>query len=233
MVHFVSRAGLDIAGLGPERLRQLLTAGLIRNASDLYDVRVEQLLPLERFAETAATGLIEAIAASKQQPLRALLVALGIRHVGSAAAKLLARRFGSMAALRAAPPASIESLDGIGPAISQSLLEYFADPVHSALLDTLARHGVAQLEDAEAPTDGPRPFEGRIVVLTGSLPTLSRSRATELIERAGGAVKSSVSSKTTLVVAGSEAGDKLAKAEALGIPVIDEAELLRQLGPGA
>jgi len=233
MVHFVSRAGLDIAGLGPERLRQLLTAGLIRNAGDLYSLTAEQLLPLERFADTAANALVEAITASKQQPLRALLVALGIRHVGSAAAKLLARRFGEMAALRAAPPTAIESLDGIGPAISQSLQEYFADPVHAALLDTLAHHGVAQGEAAEGPVDGPRPFEGRIVVLTGTLPTLSRSQATELIERAGGTVKSSVSKKTSLVVAGSEAGDKLAKAEALGVPVIDEAELLRQLGPGA
>lgn len=233
MVHFVSRAGLDIAGLGPERLRQLLTAGLIRNVGDLYSLTADRLVPLERFADTAANGLIEAIEASKQKPLRSLLVALGIRHVGSAAAKVLARRFGSMTALRAAPSEAIESLDGIGPAISQSLQEFFADPAHAELLDTLARHGVAQQEGDDGPVDGPRPFEGLIVVLTGTLPTLSRSRATELIERAGGAVKSSVSKKTSLVVAGSEAGDKLAKAEALGIPVIDEAELLRQLGTGA
>lgn len=233
MVHFVSRQGLDIAGLGPERLHQLLVAGLVRTVADLYTLTPEQLLPLDRYAETAAHGLVEAIAASKQKPLRALLVALGIRHVGAAAAKLLARRFGSLAALREASVEAIEALDGIGPAISGSLREYFDDPVNAALLDALAAHGVAQVEDVEVAPDGPRPFEGRIVVLTGTLPTLSRAEATARIERAGGAVKSSVSKKTSVVVAGAEAGEKLAKAEALGVEVIDEDELLRRLGGGA
>ncbi|MDZ4389183.1 MAG: NAD-dependent DNA ligase LigA [Gemmatimonadales bacterium] len=231
LVHFVSRQGLDIGGLGPERLRQLLEAKLISSAADLFTLTVEQLLPLERFAELAATGLVEAIAASRQRPLHALLVALGIRHVGGTAAKLLARRFGTLAALRAAAPAEVEALDGIGPAISRSLQEYGADPVNAALLDRLTELGVAQMEPGIEVGDGPRALAGVIVVLTGSLPTLSRGAATALIERAGGTVKSSISSKTALVVAGSDAGEKLAKARALGIEVIDEAELLRRLGP--
>jgi DNA ligase (NAD+) len=230
-VHFVSRQGLDIGGLGPERLRQLLEAKLISSAADLFTLTVEQLLPLERFAELAANGLVEAIAASRQRPLHALLVALGIRHVGGTAAKLLARRFGTLAALRAAAPAEVEALDGIGPAISRSLQEYGADPVNAALLDRLTELGVAQVEPGIEVGDGPRALAGVIVVLTGSLPTLSRGAATALIERAGGTVKSSISSKTALVVAGSDAGEKLAKARALGIEVIDEAELLRRLGP--
>lgn len=231
LVHFVSRQGLDIGGLGPERLRQLLEAKLISSAADLFTLTVEQLLPLERFAELAANGLVEAIAASRQRPLHALLVALGIRHVGGTAAKLLARRFGTLAALRAAAPAEVEALDGIGPAISRSLQEYGADPVNAALLDRLTELGVAQVEPGIEVGDGPGALAGVIVVLTGSLPTLSRGAATALIERAGGTVKSSISSKTALVVAGSDAGEKLAKANALGIEVIDEAELLRRLGP--
>ncbi|MDX2207468.1 MAG: NAD-dependent DNA ligase LigA [Gemmatimonadales bacterium] len=231
LVHFISRQGLDIGGLGPERLRQLLEAKLISSAADLFTLTVEQLLPLERFAELAANGLVEAIAASRQRPLHALLVALGIRHVGGTAAKLLARRFGTLAALRAAAPAEVEALDGIGPAISRSLQEYGTDPVNAALLDRLTELGVAQLEPGIEVGDGPRALDGVIVVLTGSLPTLSRGAATALIERAGGTVKSSISSKTALVVAGSDAGEKLAKARALGIEVIDEAELLRRLGP--
>lgn len=231
LVHFVSRQGLDIAGLGPERLRQLLEAGLISSAADLYTLTVEQLLPLERFAETAAVGLVEAITASRQRPLHALLVALGIRHLGAAAARLLARRFGTLTALRSAAPPEIEALDGIGPAISGSLGEFIADPVHAELLDRLTELAVAQLEPGSESPDGPRPLAGVIVVLTGSLPTLSRSKATALIERAGGTVKSSISSKTALVVAGSEAGEKLAKAVSLGIEVVDEAALLRRLGP--
>lgn len=231
LVHFVSRQGLDIGGLGPERLRQLLEAGLISSAADLFTLTVEQLLPLERFAELAATGLVEAIAASRQRPLHALLVALGIRHVGGTAAKLLARRFGTLAALMAAAPAEVEALDGIGPAISRSLQEYGTDPVNAALLDRLTELGVAQVEPGIEVGDGPGALAGVIVVLTGSLPTLSRGAATALIERAGGTVKSSISSKTALVVAGSDAGEKLAKARALGIEVIDEAELLRRLGP--
>jgi DNA ligase (NAD+) len=229
LVHFVSKAGLDIEGLGPERVRQLLDAGLVHDAAGFFSLTTAQLLDLEGFAEQSATALVAAIAAARERPLHALLTALGIRHVGTVAAKVLARRFGTLPALRAASAEALEALDGIGPAISGSLLESFGDPDTVAMLDHLAALGVAQ-EEQGVQIDGPRPLDGQILVLTGTLPTLSRAEATQRIEAAGGVVKSSVSKKTAVVVAGAEAGDKLARAEALGIEVIDEPELLRRLG---
>jgi DNA ligase (NAD+) len=231
LVHFVSKGGLDIDGLGPERVRQLLDAGLIRNAADLFDrdkLTVEQLLTLDGFAEASAAALIAAIDAARGRPLRALLSGLGIRYVGAVAAKALARRFGTLEQLRAATAADIESIDGLGPAVSGALAEFGADPDNAALLDRLAVLGVATHEDAGT-AGGPTPLAGQIFVLTGTL-TLARREVAERIEAAGGVVKSAVSKKTTAVVAGADAGDKLAKATALGIEVIDEAELLRRLG---
>jgi DNA ligase (NAD+) len=213
-------------------VRQLLEADLIHDAAELFDLTVEQLTPLEGFAEQSATALVEAIDAARQRPLRALLTALGIRHVGATAAKLLARRFGTMDALRQASADELEALEGIGPAIASSVVEHLAAPEHQPVLDALASHRVAQVEPGVA-HDGPRPLAGKIYVLTGTLPTLKRNDAAERIEAAGGTVKSSVSKKTDTVVAGTDAGDKLTKAEALGIEVIDEAELLRRLGTGA
>jgi DNA ligase (NAD+) len=231
LMHFVSKVGMDIAGLGPERLRQLLEAGLVQDAADIYGVTEAQLLTLEGFAEQSARALVEAIGASKQQPLRALLVALGIRHLGPAAAKVLARRFGSLAALRAGTLEEFTACEGIGPTIGASLAGWLADPENAALLDRFEALGVGTGQ--EAASAAAQTLAGAIVVLTGTLPTLSRAEAAARIEAAGGAVKSSVSRKTTFVVAGAEAGDKLAKAQSLGIEVIDEAELLRRLGPGA
>ncbi len=232
LVHFASRSALDIEGLGPERIGQLLEAELIRNAADLYDLTAEQLVALEGFAEQSATALVEALAQSKHRPLRSLLVALGIRHVGTAAAKTMARHFRGMARLRAANEEQLLTLNGIGPTIAASVVSFCADDRRRELLDALAAHGVAQSEDGEGPVDGGA-FAGRIVVLTGTLPTLSRPEATARIERAGGTVTSSVSKKTSVVVAGDEAGSKLDKARQLGVEVIDEAELLRRLESGA
>lgn len=230
LVHFASRGGMDIQGLGPERIRQLLDAGLLKTASDLYRISADQLQSLEGFAEQSAQALVDAIAESRSRPLRLLLTGLGIRHVGSTVAKLLARRFGSMSALRSASEDEITALDGVGPVIGNSLVAFFADPPSSALLDDLEKLGVAQTEGSSGAAAGDQPLAGKIYVLTGTLPTLKRGRATELIEAAGGTVKSSVSRKTDTVVAGDDAGDKLAKANELGIEVIDEAELLRRVG---
>jgi DNA ligase (NAD+) len=232
LVHFVSRGAMDISGLGPERLRQLLEAGLVADAADLYHLTAESLLQLEGFAEQSARSLIEAIATSKSRPLRALLVALGIRHVGASAAKGIARAFGALAALRQADAAALESIEGIGPTIASSVAAFVADESSAALLDRLEAAGVA-LREAPAGSEGPRPLAGLRVVLTGALPTLSRGEATARIEAAGGTVTSSVSKKTDLVVAGADAGEKQAKAEQLGITIIDEAELLRRLAPEA
>lgn len=233
LVHFASKGGLDVEGLGPERLRQLLDAGLLKGPADLFTIEAEQLTALEGFAKQSAQALVAAIEAAKQRPLRALITALGIRHVGTTAAKLLARRFGTMHSLRQATTGQLLALEGIGPTIAESVVQYLADDAVSRLLDALEARGVAQSEGGSTAVSGPQPLAGRIYVLTGSLPTLKRGEATELIEALGGTVKSSVSKKTDTVVAGDDAGDKLAKATELGIEVIDEKELLRRTGRGA
>ncbi|MCU0649160.1 MAG: NAD-dependent DNA ligase LigA [Gemmatimonadaceae bacterium] len=231
IVHFASRKAMDIEGLSYERIQQLLHAGLIATAADLYDLSDDQLAALDRFAETSARNLVQAIAASKAQPLSRLLFALGIRHVGETAARLLARQFGTMPALRAATVADINAIHGIGEAIAQSVVDFFASDTGAALVDALAAHGVCMDEPNAVVAEGP--FTGKTIVLTGTLPTLSRGEATALIERLGGKVTSSVSKKTDLVVAGADAGSKLEKATQLGVAVIDEAELLARAGAAA
>ena len=231
LVHFAARDALDVRGLSYARILQLLDAGFVRTPADLFAITVEQLLTLERFAAKSAQNLVDAIAAAKQQPLSRLLFALGVRHVGATAAQLLAREFGSLPALRqalAAPDAAerVGKIRGIGRTIAESAVAYFTDPSAQPLLDALEREGVALVEPRAVETSGA--LRGRTVVITGTLPTLSRSAATELVESAGGRVTSSVSKATSFVVAGEEAGGKLEKARALGIEVIDEAELLRR-----
>ncbi|HMS03806.1 MAG TPA: helix-hairpin-helix domain-containing protein, partial [Gemmatimonadaceae bacterium] len=194
---------------------------------DLYALRVEQLVALERFAEKSAENLVAAIDASRAQPLSRLLFALGIRHVGAQAAQLLARRFGTLDALAAASLEEITAVRGIGEVIAQSVRRFFDDPTSQALLEKLRGHGLT-FSEPEA-QQASATLEGATVVITGTLPTLSRSDATELVERAGGRVTGSVSKKTTFVVAGADAGSKLEKAQALGVEVIDEAELRRRV----
>jgi DNA ligase (NAD+) len=228
LAHFASRDGMDIRGLSYQRLEQLIAASLVNDAADLYALTAEQVMSLDRFAEKSAEQLVAAIDASRQQPLARLLNALGIRHVGAESAKLLARSFGTMDALAKASVEEIEALHGVGRTIGESVHAWFADPTGSALIARLAKAGLRMDEPRAVAADGV--FKGLKVVLTGTLPTLSRGQATELVENAGGKVTSSVSKATDLVVAGAEAGSKLEKAEQLGITVIDEAELLRRLG---
>jgi len=190
---------------------------------------VEPLVELDRFAEQSAALLVKAIEDTRRRPLSTLLFALGIHHVGKSVALLLARRFGSLTALRDATEAEITAVPGVGPVIAAAVHKFFRTPHHRRLVDRLERLGLEMTEPDAAVANGP--FAGLSVVLTGTLPTLSRSEAGALIERAGGHVTGSVSKKTSLVVAGEEAGSKLEKARALGIPVIDEAELLRRLAP--
>jgi len=227
LAHFASRDGLDIRGLSYQRLEQLIAAGLVHDAADLFTLTVEQVQGLERFAEKSAEQLVAAIAASRQQPLSRLLNALGIRHVGAESAKLLARSFGTMEALARASAEEIEALHGVGHTMSESVHAWFADPAAACLVARLAAAGMRMDEPRAVAADGV--LKGLKIVLTGTLPTLSRGEATERIENAGGKVTSSVSKATDLVVAGAEAGSKLEKATQLGIPVIDEAELLRRL----
>ena len=227
LAHFASRDCLDIDGLSYQRIAQLIEAGLVHDAADLYALRVEQLVALERFAEKSAENLVAAIDASRAQPLSRLLFALGIRHVGAQAAQLLARRFGTLDALAAASLEEITAVRGIGEVIAQSVRRFFDDPTSQALLEKLRGHGLT-FSEPEA-QQASATLEGATVVITGTLPTLSRSDATELVERAGGRVTGSVSKKTTFVVAGADAGSKLEKAQALGVEVIDEAELRRRV----
>ncbi|HEU5050783.1 MAG TPA: NAD-dependent DNA ligase LigA, partial [Gemmatimonadales bacterium] len=231
IVHFAGRDAMDIRGLGYERVRQLLTEGLIEDVADLYLLDVDRLVQLERFAQQSAAQLVQAIAASKAQPLSLLLFGLGIRHVGKTVAQLLARRFGTMDALMDASAETIADVTGIGPTIADAVTRFFAERRNRNLVERLRKAGLTFSEPTAAPAEGP--LTGRTYVLTGTLPTLSRARATELIERAGGRVAGSVSRKTDAVVAGEDAGSKLEKARSLDVEVIDEAELLRRVGESA
>jgi DNA ligase (NAD+) len=227
LVHFASRDAMDIRGLSYARLEQFLEASLIADAADLYDLTVEQLLTLERFAEKSAENLIAAIAASKAQPLSRLLFALGIRHVGAIAAQLLARQFGTLDALAAASAEEMASVRGIGDTIALAVRAYFDDPAARVLIDKLEARGLTTREAQPAASGGA--LKGKTVVITGTLPTLSRAAATALVEAQGGRVTSSVSKATSFVLAGADPGSKLEKAHTLEVEVIDEEELLRRV----
>lgn len=228
IVHFASRDAMDVRGLGYERVRQLLDAGLIRDVADLYHLTVEQLTQLDRFAEQSAGQLVAAIEASKARPLSLLLFGLGIRHVGKTVAQVLARHFGSMAALGRATREEIEKVPGVGPTIAEAAEEYFRTESNRRLVERLTGAGLTLTEPGAVQSGGQ--LAGRTYVITGTLPNLSRPQAAGLIEQAGGRVAGSVSRKTDAVVAGTEAGSKLEKARELGVEVIDEAELLRRVG---
>ena len=231
LVHFTSRGAMDIRGLSYARIQQLVENGLIHDPGDLYALTINQLLELEGYAEKGAKGLVDAIAQSRSQPLSRLLNGLGIRHVGEIAAKLLASHFGTMDRLMAATEEEISRVRGIGGIIAAAVTGYFTDPAAKELIAKLRAAGVNLTEPQTAAAEGP--FSGMSVVITGVLPTLSRAKAGEMVERAGGRVTGSVSKSTSFVVVGEDAGSKLEKARSLGIETIDEAELLRRAGGGA
>ncbi len=228
IVHFASRGAMDIRGLGPERVRQLLDAALIRDVSDLYHLRATDLVGLPRFAAQSAEQLVQGIAASRSKPLSALLFGIGIRHVGATVAELLARHYGTLDALKAATAEDIAGIPGVGSTIAEAVASFFHDPSNRKLLERLAESGLTLSEPRAIRSGGP--LAGQTYVLTGTLPTLSRSEATALIESAGGRVGGSVSKQTSAVVAGESAGTKLEKARTLGIEIIDEAELVKRAG---
>ena len=231
IVHFASGEAMDIRGLGYERVRQLLEEGLIHDVADLYQLRAEELVKLERFAEQSASQLIAAIEQSKERPLSTLIFGLGIHHVGKTVAVLLARRVGTMEALLAATEDELNAVPGIGPTIAAAVVAFFHERRNRRLVERLAAAGVGLAEPRAVAQGGP--LEGKTYVLTGNLPTLSRQAATDLIEQAGGRVTGSVSKKTDAVVVGLEPGGKLDKAKDLGVEVIDESELLRRIGATA
>jgi len=227
MVHFASRSAMDIRGLSYARIQQLLEAGVVRDVADLYALTAEDFLALDGYQQKSASSLVTAIAASREQPLSRLLAALGIPHVGETAARLLARHFGTLDALASATREQISEIRGLGDVIADSVAGYFHDPSARALLRKLSAAGVTTVEPTTAAASGA--LAGETVVITGTLPTLSRAEATALIEAHGGRVTSSVSRATTFVLAGDEAGGKLDRARALGVPVVGEPELLRRL----
>ena len=230
--HWVSKGALDIDGMGSKLIEQLVGKGLVRSIPDLYRLDRALLASLERMGEKSAAQLVAALQASRQQPWPRLLYGLGIHHVGEVNAKALARAFPSAAALGAAALSdreAITAIHGIGAEIAQSLQQWFATPANGRLLEDLADLGL-QLEAEVQPTAAAAPLAGLTFVLTGTLPSLSRSQAQALIEAAGGKVSSSVSKKTSYVVAGAEAGSKLSKAESLGVAVLDERGLRDLLG---
>ena len=225
LVHFASRGAMDIRGLSYARITQLIDAGLVHDAADVYDLTAPQLVELERFAEKSAQQLVEAIDASKAQPLSKLLFALGIANIGEIAAKQIAKHFGTMDAIAAASVDDVLAIHGMGDTLAESLVSWFSDEKARKLIDRLRERG---LTFDEPQTHTGSALKGAAVVITGTLPTLSREQASALVESNGGRVASSVSKKTSFVVAGEEAGSKLEKARQLGVEVIDEAELLRR-----
>jgi len=225
--HFASKASLDIDGLGEEIVDLLLTRGLIKTIPDLFRLKVEDLLPLKKSGELWATNLVNGIAARRTADLWRVIHGLGIPQVGAASAKDLARRFRSLEALAAASLNDLVQIDGFGEKTAEAVRTWFSDEANRALVADLIAVGVTPTAPAEGAAGGA--LAGKTVVLTGTLPTLSREQATELIEAAGGKVSGSVSRKTHYVLAGEEAGSKLEKAKSLGVPVITEAEFMALL----
>lgn len=221
LIHFTSRDAMDIEGLGPAVLEQLLNAGLIKNIDDLYSLDYEEVAKLERTGEKSVNNLKTAIENSKQNDLARLIFAFGIRHIGNKAAALISESFGSMEAVLNASEADFEAIDGFGEVLAKSAHEFFALNETRAMTERLRARGVNMKSLKEVKDNR---FAGMTFVLTGTLPTYSRSEASAIIESFGGKTSSSVSKKTTYVLAGEDAGSKLDKANKLGVTVIDENE---------
>lgn len=225
LIHFAGKSALDIDGMGRETVRLLMEQSFISDSDDIFELTKDELLTLEGFEETKANNLITAIKSTKKVPLDRLLVGLSIPHVGDETAFLLAAHFVTLTELKNASEATLSNIDGIGPIIGKSVSDWFKDKNNQALLARLTKH--FKIQKVEAPAKGP--LTGQTVVVTGTLPTLSREEAEAHVRRAGGKASSSVSSKTSFVVAGENAGSKLADASRLGVSVIDEAEFLKKL----
>ena len=227
LLHFAGRRAMDIDGLGAAVVDQLVDRGLVSDFADLYGLEQSALENLDRLAEKSAGNLVEAIARSRERGLARLLFGLGIRHVGERAAALLAAHYGSFGALAKASTEELADIHDVGPVIAESVSQFCAHAENRRTLDRLSEAGVRLDEDPAAtpPSDAAQPLAGKVFVLTGTLPNLKRSDAQALIEAAGGRVTSSVTRKTDYVVAGSDPGSKLQRAEDLNIPVLDEEQL--------
>lgn len=228
LIHFVSRDAMNIDGCGPSVINALLDAGLVRDAADLYSLRKDDLLKLERMGEKSADNLLAALDESKKNELDKLLFALGIRHVGAKVARILATEFGSMEKLQQAQPEELAQIRDIGDKIAESAVTWLNVPANIDLVERLAAAGLTMTFTPPASQED-NPFFGKTLVFTGTMPTLGRAEAKTMAQDVGAKVSGSVSKKTDYVIAGAEAGSKLEKAQQLGVTVIDEAEFLRLL----
>ncbi len=226
LIHFAGKSAFDIDGCGRETIRTLMEHDLVADFDDLFELTKDELLALEGFEELKATNLLAGIDAARMVPLDRLLIGLSIPHIGEENAYLLATKLGTLAKLRHASATALSKIEGIGPIIGEAVAAWFAAQENKELLERLQKH--IKVQKVEAPEAGP--LEGRSVVVTGTLPTLSREGAEALVRRAGGKPAGSVSKKTSFIVAGEAAGTKLAKARELDIPVLDEAAFLKKLG---
>ncbi|HBX75333.1 MAG: NAD-dependent DNA ligase LigA [Acidaminococcaceae bacterium] len=229
LIHFASRDAMDIEGCGPAVISQLIEADLVKNPADLYALKEEQLLTLERMGKKSADNLLKAIEKSKQQGLDKLLFALGIRHIGAKGGRLLALQYKSMDALMEASAEELTGIKDIGAVVAESVVTWFANPQNQELVARLKQAGL-NMEMQTRNVNEEHPFYGKTLVFTGTMPTLDRATAQTMAQDVGAKVSGSVSKKTNYVIAGSEAGSKLEKARALGVAIIDEAEFLRLLG---
>jgi DNA ligase (NAD+) len=226
LIHFAGKSALDINGLGRETVKLLMEHDLLSDFDDIFELTKDELLALPGFEETKAANLIKGIEGAKKVSLDRLLIGLGIPHVGGETAYLLATRFPTLTQLGKASEESLSSVDGIGPIIGKSVAEWFSDKSSHALIARLEKH--LKIKKVVAPATGP--FTGLTFVITGTLPTLSREEAEALVKKAGGKTSSSVSSKTSFVIAGENPGSKLAKAQELGVPVLSESAFQAKLG---
>ncbi len=230
LLHFAGRRAMDIEGLGDKLVEQLVDGGIVRTLPDLYTLGVAKLAALERMADKSAANVVAAIAASRQTTMARFIFALGIRHVGEATARDLARHFGGIDRLMDASLDELLQVNDVGPVVAHSIRTFFEQPHHREIVHALRAAGVGWDEHAGAAAAPAGILAGKTLVLTGTLPTLTRDEARALIEAAGGKVAGSVSKKTHFVVAGEEAGSKLDKAREIGVPVLDEAGLRALLG---
>ena len=229
LLHFASRNAMDIEGLGEKLVDQLVDNGVVKMASDVYQLTIPVLANLEHMAEKSAGNVIAAIEKSKKTTLAKFIYALGIRNVGEATAKDLSRYFGNLDQLLSADEDTLKQVPDVGPVVAQSITEFFREPHNCEIIDRLRRLGVAWEEGGSQVVVSKSGISGKIFVLTGGLPNLTREEAKERIEAMGGKVSNSVSKKTDYVVAGADSGSKLAKATALGVTIIDEGKLLNLL----
>jgi len=223
LLHFASRGVMNIDGMGEALVDQLVDRGIVRNVADLYDLTVDKLVNLERMGVKSASNVIRNIDSSRQNPMPRVIAALGIRFVGERTAVLLAEAFGSIEAIAHAPLDDLQLAEEVGPKVAEAVVQYFSDPGNRELVSRLRKAGLQFTYASTRPKVGP--LHGRTLVITGTLPTLSRDEARQLIEQAGGKVGSAVSKKTSYVVVGEDAGSKLVKARELGIPTLTEDEL--------